>query len=143
MRAKKITKETLLQLDVIDRGFDHFAIGDTIAVSQAIQEGGKERIQIFEGDVIARHNKGLGTTFTVRKIGAHGIAIERIFPLYSPIIRGIKRVTQGSVRRAKLYYIRERVGRHARIKEKKTVRAFKTGAKLNSTANDSFLQASN
>lgn len=131
MRAKKITKETLLQLDVVDRGFDHFSIGDTIAVSQVVQEGGKERIQLFEGDVIARHNKGLGTTFTVRKIAAHGIAVERIFPFYSPLIRGIKRITQGLVRRAKLYYIRERVGRHARIKEKKVVRAPKASAKSN------------
>lgn len=121
MRAKKITKETLLQLDVVDRGFDSFSIGDTVSVSQVILEGGKERIQLFEGYVIARHNKGLGSTFTVRKMSVHGIYVERIFPYFSPLVRQVKRVTQGAVRRAKLYYIRDRIGKHARIKEKRIV----------------------
>ncbi len=119
MRAKKYTKETILLLDVQERPtFDVFNIGDMVAVSQVIVEEGKKRVQVFEGNVIARHNKGISSTFTVRKIGANGVAIERIFPYYLPTIQAVKCVKQGDVRRAKLYYVRDRIGRDARIKEK-------------------------
>lgn len=119
MRATKYTKETILLIDVQEReSFDAFAIGDTVAVSQVITEDGKKRVQVFEGNVIARHNKGIASTFTVRKIGANSISIERIFPLYLPTIQSVKRLKQGEVRRAKLYYIRDRIGKDARIKEK-------------------------
>jgi large subunit ribosomal protein L19 len=132
MKARKLTRETISSLGVHERNFPPFAIGDTIAVSLRIKEGDKERIQVFQGDVIARHNRGISTTFTVRKIGANNIAVERIFPYYSPKIELIKVIRKGKVRRAKLYYVRDRVGKAARIKgmvvkaeDKKSVSASK------------------
>jgi len=118
MKAKKLTKETIGDLGITERSFPEFNIGDTVAVSLRIKEGDKERVQAFEGDVIAKHNKGASSTFTVRKISEGGISVERILPFYSPLIAGIKVVKQGDVRRAKLYYVRDRVGKAARIKEK-------------------------
>jgi large subunit ribosomal protein L19 len=118
MKAKKYTRETIRDIGTEDRGFPVFAIGDTIAVSQRIKEGDKERIQVFEGDVIAIHKRGISSTFTIRKIGANSVAVERIFPFYSPKIDSIRFVRKGQVRRAKLYYIRERVGKAARVTEK-------------------------
>lgn len=118
MKAKKYTRETIRDMGTEDRGWPTFSIGDTIAVSQRIKEGDKERIQVFEGDVIAMHNKGVSSTFTIRKIGANAVSVERIFPVYSPKIDSIRFVRKGQVRRAKLYYIRERVGRAARVQEK-------------------------
>jgi len=118
MKAKKFTRETIRDIGVEERGFPRFAIGDTIAVSQRIKEGDKERIQVFEGDVIAMHKRGASSTFTIRRIGANSVAVERIFPFYSPKIDSIKFVRKGQVRRAKLYYIRERVGKAARVTEK-------------------------
>ncbi len=118
MKAKKYTKETILDIDVAKRDFPEFAIGDTIAVSQRIREGDKKRLQVFEGDVIAMHKKGISSTFTVRKIGANAVAVEKIFPFYAPLVESIKFIRKGKVRRAKLYYIRERIGKAARIKEK-------------------------
>jgi large subunit ribosomal protein L19 len=118
MRAKKYTKETVLQIGIVDRGFPQFSIGDAIAVAQRIKEGDKERLQLFEGDVIAMNNNGICTTFTVRKIGANAVAVERIFPYYSPLIDSIKFLRKGKVRRAKLYYMRERIGKAARVEEK-------------------------
>lgn len=118
MKAKKLTKETISQLGVTDRGFPEFTVGDTIAVSQKIKEGDKERIQIFEGDVICASKNGISSTFTVRKIAANSVPVERIFPVYSPLIESIKVIRRGDVRRAKLYYLRDRVGRAGRVKEK-------------------------
>ncbi len=118
MKAKKLTKETIANLGVVDRGFPDFAIGDTIAVSQKIKEGDKERIQIFEGDVIARSNNGISSTFTVRKIAANAVPVERIFPDHSPLVESIEIVRRGDVCRAKLYYLRDRVGKAGRVKEK-------------------------
>lgn len=89
-----------------------------MAVSQRIKEGDKERIQVFEGDVIAIRKNGVSSTFTVRKISANAVAVERIFPMYSPLIENVKFIRRGDVRRAKLYYIRERVGKSARVREK-------------------------
>ena len=117
MKADKLTRETIRTLGVETRSFPDFSIGDTVAVSQWITEGNKKRIQIFEGDVIAKHNNGSSSTFTVRKIGANSIAVERIYPYYTPIIESIKIVKRGKVRRAKLYYLRDRVGKKARVKE--------------------------
>ncbi|HJZ24461.1 MAG TPA: 50S ribosomal protein L19 [Candidatus Babeliales bacterium] len=119
MKAEKLSKETINQLGMRDLSFPDFVIGDHISVSVRIKEGEKERLQAFEGDVIARNNNGASTTFTVRKIGAHGVAIERIFPLYSPIIESIKFIRHGKSRRAKLYYVRNRVGKSAQLKEVK------------------------
>ncbi|HXW86349.1 MAG TPA: 50S ribosomal protein L19 [Candidatus Bathyarchaeia archaeon] len=118
MKSKEITRETVLNLGTAERKFPAFCAGDTIIVSQRIIEGDKERIQEFEGDVIAFRNNGISSMFTVRKIGAHGIAVERIFPYYSPLIKTIKVVRKGDVRRAKLYYVRGRVGKSARLDEK-------------------------
>lgn len=118
MKAKKLTRETVRDLGVVDRGFPTFNVGDTIEISQRIKEGDKERIQLFEGDVIAEHRNGISSTFTVRRIGANGVAIERVYPFYSPLIESIRFVREGDVRRAKLYYVRKRVGKAARFKEK-------------------------
>jgi large subunit ribosomal protein L19 len=95
-----------------------FGPGDTVAVHQKIKEGDKERIQVFQGVVISRRGSGTGETFTVRKISS-GIGVEKVFPLHSPNIEKIKRVRGGKVRRAKLYYMRDRYGKKARIGEKK------------------------
>lgn len=118
MKAQKFTKETISQLGVTERNFPDFNVGDTIAVSQRITEGNKERVQIFEGDVIAMNQNGAASTFTVRKIGANAIAVEKIFPFYSPLIASIKFVRRGKARRAKLYYMRDRIGKAARVREK-------------------------
>jgi len=118
MKAKNYTKETIKELGISERDFPAFKVGDTIAVAQRIKEGDKERTQIFEGDVIAMHKNGASTTFTVRKIGANSISVERIFPLYSPKIESVRFIRHGKVRRAKLYYMRERIGKAARVQEK-------------------------
>ncbi len=94
-----------------------FSPGDTVIVNVKIKEGTRERIQAFEGTVIARKNRGLNSAFTVRKI-AHGEGVERAFQLYSPLIASIVLKRRGDVARAKLYYLRELKGRKARIKEK-------------------------
>lgn len=118
MRSKKYTKETILQIDTDNRGFSKFDVGDAIKVAQRIKEGDKERIQIFEGDVIAIHNNGAASSFTVRRISANSVAVERIFPYYSPLIESVTFVRKGKVRRAKLYYMRDRIGKAARVQEK-------------------------
>ena len=118
MKAQGFTKETITSLGMYDRNFPQLCIGDIIAVSQWVEEGNKKRIQIFEGNLIAMHKKGASTTFTVRKISANGVSVEKIFPLFSPMIDSIKVVMKALVRRAKLYYLRDRVGRSARVKEK-------------------------
>jgi large subunit ribosomal protein L19 len=95
-----------------------FRVGDTVKVHVRIVEGGRERIQVFEGLVIAINRKGARTAFTVRKV-SYGIGVERVFPLNSPMLDKIEIVTRGRVRRSKLYYIRGLRGKAARIKEKK------------------------
>ncbi len=95
-----------------------FKAGDNITVNYKIQEGSKERIQSFKGDVIKRQGEGGTATFTVRKI-SDGIGVERLFPIYSPNIESIQLHKVGKVRRAKLYFLRERSGKSARIKEKR------------------------
>ncbi len=94
-----------------------FGVGDTVAVSVNVVEGKKSRIQVFEGMVIAKRSRGLGSSFTVRKISG-GEGVERTFQTYSTVIHQVKVVRNGDVRRAKLYYLRGRSGRSARIKEK-------------------------
>ena len=95
-----------------------FRIGDTVKVHVKIREGDKERIQVFEGVVIRHRRGGLGASFTVRKV-SYGVGVERIFPVHSPQIDRIEILRRGRVRRAKLYYLRNRVGKAARIQEKR------------------------
>ncbi len=112
---QEIEKEQLRD-DVLD-----FAPGDTVRVLYLVREGAKERIQVFEGVCIARKHGGVDETFTVRKISS-GIGVERIFPLHAPTVTGVEVVRRGRVRRAKLYYLRGRRGKSARIPEKRTAR---------------------
>jgi large subunit ribosomal protein L19 len=100
------------------KGKDSFKVGNTVKVHVIIKEGGKERIQVFQGDVISKRGSGLGASFTVRKV-SFGIGVERIFPLHSKMIKKIDVVRQGKVRRAKLYYLRELKGKAAKLKEKR------------------------
>ena len=94
-----------------------FSPGDTVIVQVKVKEGKRERLQAFEGVVIAKRNRGLNSSFTVRKI-SHGEGVERVFQTYSPVVNEIKVKRKGDVHKAKLYYLRERSGRSARIKEK-------------------------
>lgn len=96
----------------------NFAAGDTLRVDVKVREGDRERIQAFEGVCIARSNKGINSNFTVRKL-SYGEGVERVFPLYGPTVDSITVVRRGKVRRAKLYYLRGRTGKSARIAEKK------------------------
>lgn len=93
-----------------------FRTGDTVKVHVRVVEGGRERVQVFEGVVIARNGTGPRASFTVRKV-SFGVGVERVFPLNAPIIAGIEVVRRGDVRRSKLYYLRDRAGKSARIKE--------------------------
>lgn len=114
----KLTKETILRIGTDNnKKFPAFGVGDTIAVSHKVKEGDKERIQTFEGDVIAMRKNGISSTFVVRKISSNAVAVEKIFPLHAPVITDIKFVRHGKVRRAKLYYMRNRVGKGARVQE--------------------------
>lgn len=99
------------------KNFPEFTPGDTIIVSVKVKEGTRERLQAFEGDVIAIRNRGINSAFTVRKI-SHGEGVERVFQTYSPLIHSIQVIRRGHVHRAKLYYLRDLKGRKARIKEK-------------------------
>jgi large subunit ribosomal protein L19 len=100
-------------VDLTNKELIDFNAGDTVKVHYKIIEGGKSRVQPFEGIVISKKGTGVSKTFTVRRIGADNIGVERIFPLYSPNIDKIEVVSYGKVRRAKLYYLRERVGKAA------------------------------
>lgn len=94
-----------------------FSAGDTVVVQVRVKEGNRERLQAYEGVVIAKRNRGLNSSFTVRKI-SHGEGVERVFQTHSPVVADIKVKRRGDVRRAKLYYLRQRSGKSARIKEK-------------------------
>jgi large subunit ribosomal protein L19 len=112
--------------DLIDReslrdDVPEFSPGDTLKVHVRVVEGNRERVQVFQGVVIRRQGSGVRETFTVRKI-SFGVGVERTFPVHSPIIAKIEVMTRGAVRRAKLYYLRERTGKAAKIKEKRTAR---------------------
>ena len=112
----KIQKDQMDKI-IAERAIPDFSVGDTIKVDVKIVEGDKERIQAFEGLCIARSGGGLNESFTVRKI-SYGEGVERIFPIFSPKIAGITVLKKGKVRRAKLYYLRDRRGKSARIVEK-------------------------
>ena len=93
-----------------------FSIGDTVRVGVRIKEGEKSRVQAFEGTVIAKKHGGIQETFTVRRM-SHGVGVERVFPLHSPVVESVADIREGKVRRSKLYYLRDRVGKAARVKE--------------------------
>ena len=106
-----------LEAEQMNREVPDFAPGDTVVVQVKVKEGNRERLQAFEGLVIAKRNRGLNSSFTVRKL-SHGEGVERVFQTYSPAIASIELKRRGDVRRAKLYYLRGRTGKAARIKEK-------------------------
>lgn len=108
----------LVEQDQLRDDVPLFNAGDTVKVHVKVIEGNRERVQVFEGVVIARRGSSIRETFTVRKL-SFGVGVERCFPLHSPIIERIEVVTRGDVRRAKLYYLRDRVGKSAKIKEKR------------------------
>lgn len=111
MDALKLISDSSLKSEV-----PAFEVGDTVKVHVRIKEGQKYRIQIFEGTVIAKRHGGIQETFTVRRV-AHGCGIERVFPVHSPVVDKVEVVRHGKVRRSKLYYLRDRVGKAAKVKE--------------------------
>jgi len=115
MSANKIIAQ--LEAEQMNKDIPAFGPGDTVVVQVKVKEGNRERLQAFEGVVIAKRNRSLNSAFTVRKI-SHGIGVERTFQTYSPLVDSITVKRRGDVRRAKLYYLRERSGKAARIKEK-------------------------
>ncbi len=115
MRNKYI--ENFEAAQVAEKTIPDFRAGDTVRLAVTIKEGDKTRVQNYEGVCIAMRGQGTGKTITVRKIGANGVGIERVFPIYSDSINEIKVVRRGRVRRAKLFYLRDRAGKAARIKE--------------------------
>ena len=106
-----------LEAEQMDKEIPEFGPGDTIVVQVKVKEGNRERLQAFEGVVIGKRNRGVNSAFTVRKI-SHGVGVERTFQTYSKLLESISVKRRGDVRQAKLYYLRERSGRSARIKEK-------------------------
>ncbi len=113
MNLTDIVEQTQLRDDIPD-----FAPGDTVKVHVKVTEGNRERVQVFQGVVIGRQGSGSRETFKVRKL-SFGVGVERTFPVHSPIIDKIEVVSRGDVRRAKLYYLRDRVGKAAKVKEKR------------------------
>ena len=111
MDALKLISQSSMKAEV-----PAFNVGDTVKVHVRITEGDKSRIQVFEGTVIAKKHGGINETFTVRRV-AHGCGIERVFPVHSPVVEKVEVVRAGKVRRAKLYYLRNRVGKAAKVKE--------------------------
>ncbi len=106
-----------IEAEQMSKEIPDFGAGDTVIVQVKVKEGTRERLQAFEGVVIAKRNRGLNSSFTVRKI-SHGEGVERVFQTYSPLVSEIQVKRRGAVRRAKLYYLRELTGKAARIKEK-------------------------
>ncbi len=102
--------------DSLKKELPQFSIGDTVRVDVKIREGDRERIQAFEGTVIAKKCSGIAETFTVRRV-SYGVGVERVFPIHSPNVQDVKVIRRGRVRRSKLYYLRDRVGKAAKVKE--------------------------
>ncbi|MCI9273937.1 MAG: 50S ribosomal protein L19 [Clostridiales bacterium] len=106
----------LIAADSLKNDLPSFEIGDTVRVHVNIREGDRERVQMFEGTVIARKGSGVAETFTVRRV-SYGVGVERVFPVNSPNVKGVDIIRKGRVRRSKLYYLRDRVGKAAKVKE--------------------------
>ena len=115
-RGNKMNIIEAIEQDYKRSDLPEFGVGDTLKVYIKIKEGNKERVQMFEGTVIAKKGSGITSTFTVRRV-AHGCGIERVFPVHSPIVDKVEVVRSGKVRRSKLYYVRGRVGKAAKVKE--------------------------
>jgi large subunit ribosomal protein L19 len=116
VKEKKMNEIKAIEAEQMKNELDQFKVGDTVKVHFKIIEGKTERVQIYEGLVLAMKNSKVGKTFTVRKI-SYGVGVERVFPIHSPRIVKVEVVRPGKVRRAKLYYIREKIGKGAKIKE--------------------------
>jgi large subunit ribosomal protein L19 len=115
--SSKINIIEAIEAEQLKQDLPEFSPGDTVQVQVRVKEGSRERLQAFEGVVIAKRNRGLNSSFTVRKV-SHGEGVERVFQTHSPTLAGIQIKRRGDVRRAKLYYLRGRMGKAARIKEK-------------------------
>ncbi len=107
----------MLEKEQMKTDLPAFGIGDTVVVNVKVQEGDRSRLQAYEGVVIAKRNRGLNSSFTVRKI-SNGVGVERVFQTHSPVVDSVQLKRRGAVRRAKLYYLRDRAGKSARIREK-------------------------
>ncbi len=106
----------VIAADSVKAELPAFEVGDTVRIGVNIREGDKERVQAFEGTVIARKGSGISETFTVRRV-SYGVGVERVFPIHSPNVKSVEVIRRGRVRRAKLYYLRDRVGKAAKVKE--------------------------
>ena len=109
--------QSFVQKNMPEKEAPSVTVGDTVRVHLKVKEGNRERIQVFEGTVIAKKHGGINETFTVRRI-SYGVGVEKVFPLHSPVIEKVETIRRGKVRRAKLYYLRDRVGKAAKVKEK-------------------------
>jgi large subunit ribosomal protein L19 len=118
VRKDPMQKTDLVMRPALRDDLPDFRPGDTVKVHVRVVEGGRERVQVLQGTVIRRQGSGIRETFTVRKI-SYNVGVERTFPVHSPMIAKVELVTRGDVRRAKLYYLRSRVGRAAKVKEKR------------------------
>ena len=109
--------QSFIEKNMPEKEAPSVTVGDTVRVHLKVKEGNRERIQVFEGTVIAKKHGGINETFTVRRI-SYGVGVEKVFPLYSPVIEKVETIRRGKVRRAKLYYLRDRVGKKAKVKER-------------------------
>ncbi len=109
--------QSFIEKNMPEKEAPSITVGDTVRVHLKVKEGNRERIQVFEGTVIAKKHGGINETFTVRRI-SYGVGVEKVFPLHSPVIEKVETIRRGKVRRAKLYYLRDRVGKAAKVKEK-------------------------
>ena len=109
--------QSFIEKNMPEKEAPSVTVGDTVRVHLKVKEGNRERIQVFEGTVIAKKHGGINETFTVRRI-SYGVGVEKVFPLHSPVIEKVETIRRGKVRRAKLYYLRDRVGKAAKVKEK-------------------------
>jgi large subunit ribosomal protein L19 len=119
MEAHTMNRTDLVDIENLRDDVPDFRPGDTVKVHVKVTEGNRHRIQVFEGDVIARRGSGVRESFTVRKISFNAVGVERTFPVHAPVIDHIEVTRRGKVRRAKLYYLRDRVGKKAKIKERR------------------------
>ena len=109
--------QSFIEKNMPEKEAPSVTVGDTVRVHLKVKEGNRERIQVFEGTVLAKKHGRINETFTVRRI-SYGVGVEKVFPLYSPVIEKVETIRRGKVRRAKLYYLRDRVGKAAKVKEK-------------------------